>query len=514
MLGQKEKRYKQHPTLCLEELVPQDNFYREVEAKLDLNFVRELVRGKYCWWNGRPSVDPVVFFKLQLIMFFEGIRSERQLMDMVPMRLDYRWYIGYDFDEPVPDHSSLSKIRDRYGFDVFHKFFEQIVELCIEAGLVWGKELYFDGTKVRANAAVDSLVPRWYWETQQHVAALFGQEAPSEEITQEQSEQPEPEKPASIPSRLVEKYDGTRLTGRRQKTYNRTIDAKVSPTDPDASPMNTTKGGTAKLGYHTHYVVDGGKARIILGALVTPSSIMDNTPMLDLERWVRFRWGLSPDIAVGDAKYGTVDNIVGIQQDGMKAYMPKPDLSNRTRFYPAARFAYDSDRDLYVCPQGHELPLYSKRKSEQVVVYRADKTTCDVCPVKSECTDSRSGRHIFRSFFQEYLDRAQAHRQTEAYQKAMRKRQVWVEPLFGEGKQWHQMRWFRLRRLRKVNIEGLIRAAGQNIKRLLKYGNHHGYTLPPAQENRAALAVPKSFLNLRPILMSFNWPYLHRPSPC
>ena len=214
-MGQKEKHFKQHPTLCLEDLVPQDNFYRNVEVKLDLNFVRELVKDKYCWWNGRPSIDPVVFFKLQLIMFFEGIRSERQLMVMAPMRLDHRWYIGYDFDEPVPDHSSLTNIRDRYGFEVFQKFFEHIIELCIEAGLVKGKELYFDGTKVRANAALNGMVPRWYWEAQQHIAELFGQEASPEETTQEQSEQPTPEKPASIPNRLVEKYDGTRITTRK-----------------------------------------------------------------------------------------------------------------------------------------------------------------------------------------------------------------------------------------------------------------------------------------------------------
>jgi transposase len=111
MMGQKEKDFKQHSALCLEDLVPQDNFYREVETKLDISFVRELVKDKYCWWNGRSSIDPVVFFKLQLIMFFEGIRSERQLMVMAPMRLDHLWYIGYDFNEPVPDHSSLSDIR-------------------------------------------------------------------------------------------------------------------------------------------------------------------------------------------------------------------------------------------------------------------------------------------------------------------------------------------------------------------------------------------------------------------
>src|SRR5574342_747406 len=147
MLGKKLREFSPQ-VVCLETVVPADNFYRKLEAAVDLSFVREWVQACYATRMGRPSIDPVVFFKLQLIMFFEGIRSERQLMEMVAMRLDHRWYIGYDLTERVPDHSALSKIRDRYGLVVFQKFFEQIVELCIAAGLVWGKEISFDGTLV------------------------------------------------------------------------------------------------------------------------------------------------------------------------------------------------------------------------------------------------------------------------------------------------------------------------------------------------------------------------------
>jgi transposase len=117
-----------------------------------LSYVRAFVQDRYAPVIGRPSIDPDLFFKLQLILFFKGIRSERQLMEQGNINLAHRWYIGYDPDEAVPDHSSLSKIRDPYDVDVFQQFFEQIVQLCIEAGLSWGKELYFDGTKVPANA--------------------------------------------------------------------------------------------------------------------------------------------------------------------------------------------------------------------------------------------------------------------------------------------------------------------------------------------------------------------------
>jgi transposase len=455
MLGQKNRDFKPLTEVSLEDLVPEDHFYRQVDRCLDLSFIRDLV-GELYSEIGRPSIDPVVFFKLQLIDFFEGIRSERQLMETVNLNLAHRWYIGYDLGETVPDHSSLSKIRERYGLEVFHRFFEHIVELCVQERLVWGEELYFDSTKVQANADIDAMVDKVERKAHQHLEQLFPQEQAGDSNS------------ASPFVELVSKYNGERIPGTRKPTYERIADERISTTDPDASPMRPSGGGSAVLGYRDHYVVDGGKARIILSALVTPVSIMDNTPLLDLVNCVCSKWKLQPKQATGDAKYGTVPNIAGLEEMGIKAYLPTPDLSNRSGFFPPHLFRYDSDKDLYVCPQGQFLPLYSRRKTEQVLVYRAKVDICNACPVKEKCTDSKSGRYIFRSFYQEELDRAGAYQQTEAYQKAIRKRSVWVEPLFGEAKQFHQLGRFRLRGLEKVNIEGLMIAAGQNIKRLIK----------------------------------------------
>jgi transposase len=152
MMGIKERNFHPLPEdISLEELVPKDNFYRRLQERLDLSFVREMVEGLYAA-SGRPSIDPEVFFRLQMVMFYEDIRSERELMRVVSDRLSARWYVGYDLFEDLPDHSSLTRIRDRYGLSVFREFFERVVELCIEAGLVWGEELYFDATKVDADA--------------------------------------------------------------------------------------------------------------------------------------------------------------------------------------------------------------------------------------------------------------------------------------------------------------------------------------------------------------------------
>jgi transposase len=180
-MGTKERIFSPLPhDVSLENLVPKDNFYRRLEERLDLSFVRELVSPLYAS-GGRSSVDPVVFFKLQLVMFFEDLRSERQLMSVVADRLSLRWYLGYDLHEPLPDHSSLTRIRERYGLSVFRRFFERIVEMCFEVGLVWGEELYFDATKVEANASFDSTRSRSLLENlenrlKEHLGEIFSSE--------------------------------------------------------------------------------------------------------------------------------------------------------------------------------------------------------------------------------------------------------------------------------------------------------------------------------------------------
>ena len=166
MMGAKIRIFTPVPSVSLEDLVPADHFYRHLDHALDLNFVRELVRDRYTQ-SGRPSIDPVVFFKLQLVMFFEGLRSERQLLRLADDRLSVRWYLGFNLDEPLPDHSSLTRIRTRYGLEVFRRFFAAIVEQCQQAGLVWGKELYFDATQVKADAALDSLTARFAFEARE-----------------------------------------------------------------------------------------------------------------------------------------------------------------------------------------------------------------------------------------------------------------------------------------------------------------------------------------------------------
>jgi hypothetical protein len=411
-------------------------------------------------------------------------------MRLVADRLSVRWYLGYDLDDPLPDHSSLSRIRTRYGLDLFRRFFDAILEQCQHANLIWGKELYIDATKVDANASVDSLTTRFAVEAreafQKHLQQLF-QEEVDQSIPEPDPAAPQgAPQPTPLPTTLPEeeretlfeqqttRHDWYAKGGEQQREvrglyqyYQRRADQRVSTTDPDATPMRHG-GGPVHLGYQTHYVVDGGKQRMILAALVTPAEVMENQPMLDLLWHVRFRWRLRPRQVTGDTKYGTLENIKAIEDAGMRAYIP---LFNRDNehgaYYGSSRFTYDATQDRYICPNGQSLHLTRMEYKAEKAEYQADAATCNPCPLKAACTPSSSGRQVHRSFHADYLERVKGYYQTEAYQKALRKRKVWVEPLFGEAKEWHGMRRFRLRRLWRVNCEALVIASGQNLKRLL-----------------------------------------------
>ena len=359
-------------------------------------------------------------------MFFEDIRSERELMRMAADRLSVRWFLGYDLHEPLPDHSSLTRIRERYGLESFRRFFERIVEECFEAGLVRGKELFFDATKVEANAAVDSLAPRWAVEA--HLEGLF--EAEEAHPQQEEGEDV-PKKGHEITElptacddglreRNAAKSDWISRAGRQDRSFEsgyrpRTSDSRASKTDPDATPMTSwARSGRAGSATSVHHVVDGGKARIILNALVTPSEVTENRPMLDLLWSTVFRWRIHPRQVTGDAKYGTRENVAALEKAGIRAYVAIPNYFDfrDTGLFGPGHFRYDPENDHYLCPAGQTLRFQNKDHHNRRKRYRAKPSVCNACELKGRCTSSKRGRVLYRPFEEDFYDRVRAYRGT------------------------------------------------------------------------------------------------------
>jgi len=344
--------------------------------------------------------------------------------------------------------------------------------------------LYFDATKVDANASLDSIAPRFYVE--EHLGEVFTVEEPpnaeQEDDVRTASERRESpvaelyELPSVGNNALAEENaaredwisrDGRQRREQKGVWYRRKADFLASKTDPDSSPMKRRDSKGSHLGYYTHYVVDGGKARIILGALVTPFEVTENQPMLDLLWRTSFRWKIAPRQVTGDTAYGTTENIAAVERAGIRAYVPLTGAGKARPYFSKEEFAYDPKQDLYQCPAGKVLRPKTFRAARNQILYKTEPGTCDSCSMRPQCTDNNTGRQVLRHRDERYVDRVKSYRGTFAYEKALRKRRVWVEPLFGEAKDWHGLRRFRLRRLEKVNIEALLIASGQNIKRLV-----------------------------------------------
>ena len=297
--------------------------------------------------------------------------------------------------------------------------------------------------------------------------------------------------------------DGRQRREQKGVWYRRKADFLASKTDPDSSPMKRRESKGSHLGYYTHYVVDGGKARIILNVLVTPFEVTENQPMLDLLWRTSFRWKIAPRQVTGDTAYGTTENIAAVERAGIRAYVPLTGAGKARPYFSKEEFVYDPEQDLYQCPAGEMLRPKTFRAARNQILYKTETGTCDRCSLRSQCTDNKTGRQVLRHLEEHYVDRVKSYRGTFAYEKALRKRRVWVEPLFGEAKEWHGLRRFRLRRLEKVNIEALLIACGQSIKRLVA-AREWG----PRKLAQAAALRPPDPVSLCRSHVSGQWPSL------
>ena len=156
MQGKKDYQEKLFAQFQLSERIPKHNFYRRLKEVLDLEFLYRMTKSYY-GESGQKSIDPVVFFKLCLVGYLENIISDRHLIQHSSMRLDILYFLGYDIDEDLPWHSTISRTRGLYPGSVFEEVFTKILGMCVEKGMVSGHTQAIDSAPVKANASMDSL---------------------------------------------------------------------------------------------------------------------------------------------------------------------------------------------------------------------------------------------------------------------------------------------------------------------------------------------------------------------
>lgn len=423
----------------LERRIRADHPLRNVARLIDFDFAYREVAETY-GANGNVSVPPPVILKLMLLLVLYNVRSERELMGTLPERLDWLWFLGLDLDSPIPDHSVLSKARQRWGVAVFQRFFERIVWQCVQEGLVDGTKIFLDSSLIEANACHSSVIDTHSLKGQLH------------------ARYPELERRLSD----VE-ASGVEPRGAVNRRY-------VSTTDPDAAIVAR---GKPQLLYQTHRAVDP-RAEIITATAVTRGDVNEAHLLMPLWEAHQANTQRRADTVVADSKYGTVENFLAAHDRALAAHIP--DLgqfaaarTDRRGMFPDTLFAYDEESDTYRCPAGQVLKRKSFHARRNTIDYAAPKKACTACALRDQCTRNKMGRTITRHLRQQPLDRMRAKTRSAQARADLRTRQHLMERSFARASRFgfDHARW---RGLWRVRIQEYLTATIQNIEVLMRYG--------------------------------------------
>ena len=419
--------------LNLDQRVPKDHPLRRIKELVDFDFVSEKVEQLY-GINGNISVPPPVILKLMFLLFYENVPSERELMRTLAVRLDWLWFLDFDLDTEIPDHSVLSKARNRWGQDAFGKFFEHVVWQCVEAGLVDGEKIFCDSSLVDANASNNSVVDREKFSRYAHKTYR------------------------ELEARLDEAEDRRRY---------------VSTTDPDASVVR--KGtGKAKARYAEHRAVDAKKG-VITATRTTPGAVNEAHVLGELLDTHHDTTGISAETVVADSKYGTVENFLKLSERGLKGHIPDLSASQagsnrREGIFDISEFIYDEQTDTYTCPAGEWLMPKKYKKKRKAIEYSASKRICKRCELRDKCTRNKNGaRTLKRHLRQDELDTMRRISQSIQSRRDLRTRKHFMERSYADAANNHGFKRSRWRGLQKIAIQDLMIAAVQNIRILVKH---------------------------------------------
>ena len=420
----------------LDKRIRKDHILRKISEKIDFNFIYKEVEHTY-GLNGHVSVPPPIILKMMLLLLLYNVRSERELIATIPERLDWLWFLGYDLDDEIPDHSVLSKARARWGVEAFKIFFERIVWHCVEEGLVDGSKLFSDSSLIDANASNNSVVDTH--KLRKYVHRGYRD--------------------------LEKRLDDIRAT-KQTPSDNRYI----STTDPDAS-VTRHSGGKSKLRYKTHRAVDA-KHEVITATKITPGSVDDGHVLEEMIELHENNTEKRVETVVADSKYGTMDNFLLLHDSGVKAHIPSIEETHRGSgrrkgIFSKEVFSYDPHTDTFLCPAGQRLKRRSYYKKRKQFEYKASPETCLSCHLRDKCTRAKGGRTLKRHLRQDDLDKMLEEAKSRSSKQDLRERQHLSERSFAEATRYgfKRARW---RGLWRMEIQDFLIAAVQNITILIR----------------------------------------------
>ena len=464
----------------LSERVPPHNLYRRLAELVDWSFLYDETRGLYSH-TGQPSLDPVVFFKLVLVGRLENLVSDRRLVEHCALRLDILLFLGYEVDEELPWHSTVSRTRQLFPAAVFERLFDHVFAQCVARGLVAGDTQAVDSAPVKANASLEAVLEK-------RVAGARGPFLATDEPTASAPTAPVVTAPAHQLRNLAAHQ--ARLVAHSSVPGSRHPQARLlsnkthySPTDPDAR-ISLKPGKARALNYLCSLAVDTAHGVISH----VQADLADSRDSLHLPRLLT---GLQQRLRthelrvrdlLADAGYANGANYALLEAAHITAWIPvfgqyKAEIGG---------FTYDAPKDAYTCAAGKLLPFrkYDTRADGHwLKIYWATCQDCQQCPLKPTCVPGAKRKQLTRTLYDAPYRRAWQRQQSRRGQRMRKARQSTVEPVFGNLIHHYGLRRMNVRGHAGAHKTMLLTAVAYNLKKLLKYH--------PQQQVSLALALPR-----------------------
>lgn len=450
MQGKKIFTPKLFHSFQLSERVPADNFYRRILSIIDFRWLYEATRHLY-GDTGNPGIDPVVFFKFMLVGYLENIISDRKLIEHCSMRMDLLLFLGYDIDEELPWHSTISRSRQLYGESIFEELFTKIVNQCIEKGMVSGHTQCVDSALIKANASLESIEPR---QLQQSLKTY---------ITESKQDNVEPQKEENeelVQPGIAKKID----------PYRQNQNPRYSTTDPDAR-LSQKPGKPLQMNYLASMSVDSSH-HVITHIQADHADSRDSKYLKDIVSDTRNRLkqqGIRVENIVADTNYSSGDNYSFFERQNITAYIPVHGKFE----YEKEGFTYDKARDAFIC-RNNKLLAYKRSfigsRGTWKKEYRSDGKDCRDCLFRQKCLAKNiTAKKLETSLYHRQNQGAYERQRSRIGNKMRRLRTATVEPVFA-----HLIHYLGLR---KIPVKGkpgankcmLMAAMAYNLKKLLKF---------------------------------------------
>lgn len=452
MLKKDKEDRNQVVIFSMDDFVPKDHLLRKIDKAVDFSKIYEFVEDLYCHDNGRPSIDPVVLFKMVMIQHIYAIPSLKRTAEEIQMNVAYRWFLGYTMLDKIPHYATISyNFLHRFTPEVIDNVFYWILSEIEKAGYLSPEMVFIDGTHVKANANIKKTIKKKI----PGVAKIY-EEQLLEEINKDREEHGK------------DPFDGPKPP--EEKEIN--------------VPVNDAESGIFHKGEHEKkcaYVVQTAvdKNGYVLESTVNAGNMHDSIAFDGIYDRLVENFGADIEFVVADAGYKTPHIARKITEDGYIAVLPYTRPKGRKNSFRVKDYKYDKQRDAVICPEGYEL-RYSTTTREGYKQYKSDKKVCAFCPSREKCTKNKNciktySRHVWA----EYLELADENR--FEYKDIYDKRKETVERVFAIAKERHAMRYTPYVGLKQVSNWVRLKYAAMNLKkyamRLFRYGLPYRYLL-------------------------------------